>query len=143
MHCGACPPPWCSQVFLYLLRLAFSSAQLSWRLAAALALLLLYVVLCSHMPALSPVASTARPNDSPAAEPPRLPCRSKAAGLASPFYFKSAVDALSMGAAGAGPRAAAAATTALLLAGACRMISGIAKEVQGPIFAPVSQVCPP
>ena len=47
-----------------------------------------------------------------------------------------------MSSSGAGPRAAAAAaTTALLLAGVCRMVSGLAKEVQGPIFAPVSQVC--
>ncbi|EFN53974.1 hypothetical protein CHLNCDRAFT_7051, partial [Chlorella variabilis] len=62
---------------------------------------------------------------------------SKAAGLAAPFYFKQAVDALSSGAGATAVAAAAAA--ALVLGGACRAISGVAKELQGPCFAPVAQ----
>ena len=63
---------------------------------------------------------------------------SKAAGLAAPFHFKRAVDAMS-GAAPAGG-AAQAAAAALVLFGACRALAGLAKELQGPVFAPVSQV---
>ena len=69
-------------------------------------------------------------------------CRSsKAAGLAAPFYFKRAVDAMSSGfAAAGGGGAAQAAAAGLVLFGACRALSGVAKELQGPVFAPVSQV---
>lgn len=67
-----------------------------------------------------------------------LPCSSKAAGLASPFYFKRAVDALSSG--GGTATVASAAAAALVLTGLCRAVSGIAKEMQGPVFAPVAQV---
>lgn len=95
-----------AQVLPYLLRLAFGEAQLSWRLAAALALLV----------------------------------TSKAAGLAAPFYFKRAVDAMSSGfVAAGGGGAAQAAAAGLVLFGACRALSGVAKELQGPVFAPVSQ----
>jgi hypothetical protein len=34
----------------------------------------------------------------------------------------------------------AAAAAALLLAGGCRVVNGVAKELQQPVFAPVSQV---
>ena len=59
------------------------------------------------------------------------------AGLIAPFYFKSAIDCLGDGASKA---AIGAATAALLWSGFCRVINGIAKEVQHPIFTPVSQV---
>ncbi len=65
---------------------------------------------------------------------------SKASGLLAPLYFKHAVDALAAGAGAVPGTAAAAATTALLLSGACRMIGAVAKEVQHPIFTPISQV---
>lgn len=73
---------------------------------------------------------------------PFLPARrSKAAGLAAPFYFKRAVDAMSSSAAALGSAGAAqAAAAGLVLFGACRALSGVAKELQGPVFAPVSQV---
>lgn len=115
-------------VLPYLLRLALGEPQLYWRLGAALALLL----------------------------------ASKAAGLLAPVYFKHAVDALSSsapaataaGGSGAAAAAAAAAETAaashaglaagaagmaLLLSGACRALSGMAKELQHPCFTPVAQ----
>ncbi|PSC71946.1 metal ABC transporter permease [Micractinium conductrix] len=60
----------------------------------------------------------------------------KAAGLSAPFFFKRAVDALAAGATDAGVRAAAA---ALLLSGACRVVAGMARELQQPMFAPVAQ----
>ncbi|KAL4440595.1 hypothetical protein ABPG75_003596 [Micractinium tetrahymenae] len=62
---------------------------------------------------------------------------SKAAGLSAPFYFKQAVDALAAG--GSTAAALHAAAFALLLSGGCRVVAGLAKELQGPIFAPVSQ----
>jgi hypothetical protein len=48
------------------------------------------------------------------------------------------VDALSSSAGAAATAQAAA--TALLLAGGARAVSGIARELQGPMFAPVAQV---
>ncbi|KAL4423145.1 hypothetical protein ABPG77_007798 [Micractinium sp. CCAP 211/92] len=62
---------------------------------------------------------------------------SKAAGLSAPLYFKHAVDALAAGSGGSGALHAAA--LALLLSGGCRVVAGLAKELQGPVFAPVSQ----
>ncbi|KAK9862805.1 hypothetical protein WJX84_006068 [Apatococcus fuscideae] len=61
---------------------------------------------------------------------------SASAGLIAPFYFKSAIDCLGDGASKA---AIGAATAALLWSGFCRVVNGIAKEVQHPIFTPVSQ----
>ncbi|KAK9823970.1 hypothetical protein WJX72_006707 [[Myrmecia] bisecta] len=61
---------------------------------------------------------------------------SKAAGIAAPIYFKHAVDALQHSSAHS---AAKAAMVALLLSGACRVVAGICKEMQHPIFSPVSQ----
>ena len=55
----------------------------------------------------------------------------------APVYFKHAVDAL---VGSAGKAAATAAVGALLWSGLCRVVNGIAKEVQHPIFTPVSQV---
>lgn len=60
---------------------------------------------------------------------------SKAAGLMAPLYFKKAVDALSTQT----HVAAQAAVIALLWSGGCRVINGIAKELQHPIFTPVAQ----
>lgn len=54
----------------------------------------------------------------------------------APLYFKQAVDNLASGTHVAGK----AAIIALLWSGACRLINGIAKEVQHPIFTPVAQV---
>lgn len=109
LHSTPTPPPLHSssppQVLPYLLRLAFGEAQLTWRLAAALLLLL----------------------------------ASKAAGLAAPWHFKRAVDALSGSSSGAAA-ALGAAAAALAAFGACRAAAGVAKELQGPCFAPVSQV---
>lgn len=60
---------------------------------------------------------------------------SKAAGLMAPLYFKQAVDALST----QSHVAAKAAVIALLWSGGCRVINGLAKEMQHPIFTPVAQ----
>lgn len=58
------------------------------------------------------------------------------AGLMAPLYFKKAVDAL----ASQTHVAAQAAVMALLWSGGCRVINGLAKEMQHPIFTPVAQV---
>ena len=52
------------------------------------------------------------------------------------MYFKHAVDAM-------GTRngaAVTAAVAALLSSGLCRIVNGVAKELQHPFFTPVSQV---
>ena len=54
----------------------------------------------------------------------------------APLYFKKAVDALSTQT----HVAAKAAVIALLWSGGCRVINGLAKEMQHPIFTPVAQV---
>ena len=54
----------------------------------------------------------------------------------APLYFKQAVDGLAVGTAVAGR----AAIMALLWSGGCRLVNGISKEVQHPIFTPVAQV---
>lgn len=54
----------------------------------------------------------------------------------APLYFKKAVDAL----ASQTHVAAQAAVMALLWSGGCRVINGLAKEMQHPIFTPVAQV---
>ena len=54
------------------------------------------------------------------------------------MYFKHAVDAM-------GTRngaAVTAAVAALLTSGLCRIVNGVAKELQHPFFTPVSQVQP-
>ncbi len=57
------------------------------------------------------------------------------------MYFKHAVDALGTGpGAGVAGTGAAAAVSALLMSGACRVVSGITKEAQLPVFTPVAQV---
>ena len=48
------------------------------------------------------------------------------------MYFKHAVDAL-------GSKTVAAAVAALLASGLCRVVNGVAKELQHPFFTPVSQ----
>jgi len=60
------------------------------------------------------------------------------AGLMAPLYFKKAVDALATQT----HVAAKAAVIALLWSGGCRVINGLAKEMQHPIFTPVAQVWP-
>ncbi|CAD7699830.1 unnamed protein product [Ostreobium quekettii] len=60
---------------------------------------------------------------------------SKTAGLVSPFFLKQAVEVLGP----MTPAAAKAAALACLLAGLCRVVSGIAKELVGPLFTPVAQ----
>ncbi|KAL3155600.1 hypothetical protein ABBQ38_010855 [Trebouxia sp. C0009 RCD-2024] len=60
---------------------------------------------------------------------------SKAAGLMAPLYFKKAVDALATQT----HVAAQAAVMALLWSGGCRIVNGLAKELQHPIFTPVAQ----
>ncbi len=54
----------------------------------------------------------------------------------APLYFKKAVDALATQT----HVAAQAAVIALLWSGGCRVINGLAKEMQHPIFTPVAQV---
>jgi len=54
----------------------------------------------------------------------------------APLYFKKAVDALATQT----HVAAQAAVVALLWSGGCRVINGLAKEMQHPIFTPVAQV---
>lgn len=62
---------------------------------------------------------------------------SKAAGLLSPLYFKSAIDMLT------GDAVAftwiSSVSMALILSGVCRGVNALAKEAQHPIFTPVSQ----
>ena len=53
----------------------------------------------------------------------------------APLYFKQAVDALSSQT----HLAAKAAVVALLWSGACRIVNGLAKEIQHPVFTPVAQ----
>jgi len=107
----------------YLVKLALGEGQLYWRVAGALVALVV----------------------------------SKAAGLLAPVYFKLAVDALTARAMAttAATAAATAATTAssalwlpgvvpaataaLLISGLCRALSALAKELQHPLFTPVSQ----
>ena len=52
------------------------------------------------------------------------------------MYLKRAVDALGGVVTEAGVRACA---VALLASGACRVANSLTKELQGPIFTPVSQ----
>ena len=52
------------------------------------------------------------------------------------MYLKRAVDALGGVVTEAGVRACA---LALLASGACRIANSVAKELQGPVFTPVSQ----
>ncbi len=52
------------------------------------------------------------------------------------MYLKRAVDALGGVVTEAGVRACA---TALLASGACRIANSVTKELQGPVFTPVSQ----
>lgn len=56
-------------------------------------------------------------------------------GLMAPLYFKKAVDALATQT----HVAAQAAVMALLWSGGCRIVNGLAKELQHPIFTPVAQ----
>lgn len=60
---------------------------------------------------------------------------SRIAGFTMPLYFKRAVDAAGRGSA---PGARQALLLALAMAGACRMLSGVAHGLQQPIFALVS-----
>lgn len=57
------------------------------------------------------------------------------AGLMAPLYFKKAVDSLATQT----HVAAQAAVMALLWSGGCRIVNGLAKELQHPIFTPVAQ----
>ena len=54
------------------------------------------------------------------------------------MFLKQAIDAL--GAGNPSQTALKAAVAALLISGACRIMSSLAKEAQGPLFTPVSQV---
>lgn len=55
------------------------------------------------------------------------------AGLLAPVYFKHAVDAMGQG-------AVQMTVAALLTSGLCRIVNGVAKEIQHPCFTPISQV---
>lgn len=55
------------------------------------------------------------------------------AGLLAPVYFKHAVDAM-------GQNAVQMTVAALLTSGLCRVVNGVAKEIQHPCFTPISQV---
>ena len=102
-----------ADVMPWLIRLALGEQQLYWRVGAAFAALII----------------------------------SKGAGILAPLYFKSAVDNLPEAAAGAmgnmfsnvleGPYKSA--IVALLLSGICRAASQLSKELQHPLFTPVSQ----
>ena len=69
-------------------------------------------------------------------------CRSKAAGLLAPLYFKAAVDAILLPI-GHGVMVVGhivpSVTAALLLSGVCRALNSVSKEIQSPMFTPVSQ----
>ena len=54
------------------------------------------------------------------------------------MFLKQAIDALGGG--NPAQHAIKAAVAALLISGACRIVSSLAKEAQGPLFTPVSQV---
>lgn len=60
------------------------------------------------------------------------------AGLVAPIFLKKAIDAL--GGSTITQAAVHASIVALLWSGACRVLSTLAKEIQGPVFTPVSQV---
>lgn len=57
----------------------------------------------------------------------------KCVGLLAPVYFKHAVDAM-------GQNAVQMTIAALLTSGLCRVVNGVAKEIQHPCFTPISQV---
>ena len=65
-----------------------------------------------------------------------LTSSARAPGLAVPLYLKRAVDALSGTVTDVSIRACA---IALLASGGCRVANSITKEMQGPVFTPVSQ----
>ncbi|KAF5840263.1 hypothetical protein DUNSADRAFT_17366 [Dunaliella salina] len=64
---------------------------------------------------------------------------SKSAGLMCPIMIRDAVNSFAQHAAAPAGVAAAAATKALLLYGACDALKHCSKELQGPLFTPVSQ----
>mmetsp|Transcript_18042 Transcript_18042/g.50463 ORF Transcript_18042/g.50463 Transcript_18042/m.50463 type:complete len:853 (+) Transcript_18042:34-2592(+) len=64
---------------------------------------------------------------------------SKSAGLMCPIMIRDAVNSFAQHAAAPAAVAAAAATKALLLYGACDALKHCSKELQGPLFTPVSQ----
>lgn len=62
-----------------------------------------------------------------------MPRNAFIAGLLAPVYFKHAVDAM-------GQNAVQMTIAALLTSGLCRVVNGVAKEIQHPCFTPISQV---
>lgn len=64
------------------------------------------------------------------------------AGLVSPFFFKDAVDKLVEGGVVSIASNIMPCIYGLLLYGGLRMLSQVAKELQMPLFTPVSQVWP-
>lgn len=124
------PPPKSTSlwhVLPYLTKLAVSDAQLYWRLGLAFALMIA-----------SKAAGKHAPNDYVSDKTVRQHILNTCccfAGLMAPLYFKKAVDALATQT----NVAASAAVMALLWSGGCRVINGICKELQHPIFTPVAQ----
>lgn len=64
------------------------------------------------------------------------------AGLASPFFFKNAVDKLVEGGVASMSSSLQPCLYGMLLYGGLRMLSQVSKELQMPLFTPVSQVIP-
>lgn len=127
-------------VFPYLAKLALSEKTLYWRLATALGLMVLskvagisfYPTSSQHVPACASLPEHRIKNLGLGAMRLGHVCDG-VSGLMAPVYFKHAVDAM-------GKSAVAATVAALLTSGLCRIVNGIAKEMQHPCFTPISQV---
>ena len=144
-------------VMPYLLKLATSDRQLWWRLGAAVLLMfaskaagapgvLLYAtqlwlvcVMCwACACALYVCQGLSPPSYSYFVGPGSLSShfRAPVPGLATPIFLRRAVDALGGVVTDARIHTCA---MALLASGACRIANSLTKELQGPIFTPVSQ----
>lgn len=139
-------------VFPYLAKLALSEKTLYWRLATALALMVASKVAGDNGPKgllvwsrLGEQWGWGRLLDSVIWRAVRTVLCSCfvgklltilmycGTGLMAPMYFKHAVDAM-------GRSAVHASVAALLTSGVCRVVNGVAKEIQHPCFTPISQV---
>ena len=75
------------------------------------------------------------PHPLPRPRPPTLPNAPTPSGLAGPLFLKGAVDELSSGAADA----LAGAVRNVVTFGLCGIVQHLSKELQHPVFTPVSQ----
>lgn len=124
-------------VLPFLIKLALQERQLWWRAGGALACL----VASKSAGALPPwphAQAATRTTESPRES---LVVTSFLTGLLCPLFFKRAVDAFSLQASAPLATVLTVATQCLLLYGACDILKHVAKELQAPLFTPLSQVC--